>query len=127
MWWAAKRLLDGNILPKLLLPLHFFFVLFINIISILFFVAGFRDCEPGSYCITGIKKLCPAGTYGNISALTTRKCSGPCPAGYFCPEATTSPIICGSAGVYCPQGSGAPIEVKIGYYAVGSIDNEGLS
>jgi hypothetical protein len=28
-------------------------------------------CEPGSYCIDGVKYSCPAGTFGETSGLTT--------------------------------------------------------
>jgi hypothetical protein len=28
-------------------------------------------CEPGSYCVDGVKYPCPAGTFGETSGLTT--------------------------------------------------------
>ena len=46
-------------------------------------------CPPCSYCIHGIKRLCPPGRYsqnGSSSAL----CDGLCEAGYYCPEGSNS-------------------------------------
>lgn len=42
-----------------------------------------RPCEPGSYCIGGVKKKCPPGVYGATQALSTAACTAPCPAGYY--------------------------------------------
>lgn len=42
-----------------------------------------RICEKGSYCISGVKRLCPAGTYGSSEGLSTAACTAPCPAGYY--------------------------------------------
>ncbi|KAF1793261.1 hypothetical protein GQ600_14949 [Phytophthora cactorum] len=40
-------------------------------------------CDKGSYCITGVKRLCPAGTYGATDGLSTAACTAPCPAGFY--------------------------------------------
>lgn len=45
-------------------------------------------CEVGAYCKDGVKRACPAGTYGDRTGLGSPSCSGACPAGYFCPEGT---------------------------------------
>ena len=76
-------------------------------------------CEPGFYCVGGLRLPCPAGTYGASVGLTTSKCSGLCEAGYFCPEGSSSPSEneCGSPSVICPVGSGSPRAVQTGYYS----------
>ena len=42
------------------------------------------ECPRGSYCIGGIRTLCPAGTYGATTGLFTSACSGPCTPGHYC-------------------------------------------
>jgi len=80
--------------------------------------SGWRDCDEGYYCISGIRKECPSGTYGNVKKLTTAACSGPCTEGYYCPLGTIRPTYsCGDANSYCPLGSIAPIPVPVGYYS----------
>ena len=83
---------------------------------------GFRDCEPGHYCMDGIKYKCPSGTYGETYGLNTSGCSGVCPAGFYCPENTTNPesFPCRSEKEYCPQGSSEPHIAKPGFYTVDS-------
>eukprot|EP00606_Chrysophyceae_sp_TOSAG23-5_P000256 GSChrysophyteH2.ASY1.ANO1.351.1 assembled CDS len=79
-------------------------------------------CEPGYYCIAGVRHRCPLGYYGAVSGLHTDTCSGQCDAGFLCPLNSSSPkqLPCGlDASVYCPQGSYEPIEVPAGYYSVG--------
>lgn len=56
-------------------------------------------CEAGFYCTFGIRRPCPAGTYGWWPELSTAACHGPCPKGSFCPEGTANPIPC-PAGTY---------------------------
>lgn len=48
------------------------------------------ECEPGYYCIDGIRYRCPAGYYGYAPRLTSAWCSGKCDSGYYCPLASTS-------------------------------------
>lgn len=76
------------------------------------------QCEPGSYCVKGIKYPCPAGSYGDNSGLAHTSCSGVCPSGYYCPVQTVSytEYPCGSADYYCPEGSILPTHVDRGYY-----------
>ncbi len=82
--------------------------------------AGFRDCEPGHYCMNAVKMPCPEGYFGNVSSLSTEECSGVCPKGFYCPQGTISPLSnpCGDASVYCPEGSSLPLDVPVGYYTV---------
>ncbi|ETP36553.1 hypothetical protein F442_15532 [Phytophthora nicotianae P10297] len=40
-------------------------------------------CDKGSYCSGGVKRLCPAGTYGATDGLSTAACTAPCPAGFY--------------------------------------------
>ena len=81
-----------------------------------------KICEPGFYCISGVRYRCPLGTYGGSTGLSSMQCSGPCDAGFICPLNSTSAQQqpCGhSADVYCPVGSYRPITVPAGYYSVG--------
>lgn len=84
--------------------------------------AGYVHCEKGYYCsLDNIKRPCPSGRYGNIVGLYNESCSGSCPEGYYCPQATVDPYThrCGSATVYCPKGSSVPLTIPEGYYGVG--------
>lgn len=103
-------------------------------------------CEPGYFCVDGIKYACPPGTYGQVYGLNSMKCSGECAAGYYCPstlraedfpDAPQQPwynvkwpnaphtesagygFECGDVTLYCPQGSPYPKRVDGGYYTVG--------
>lgn len=38
-------------------------------------------CEPGFYCVGGVRRPCPPGTFGNSSGLWEPSCSGPCDPG----------------------------------------------
>lgn len=51
-------------------------------------------CERGWWCSGGVKQPCPAGTFGRTRGLTSPKCSGFCPAGFACPQASPEPIKC---------------------------------
>ena len=59
---------------------------------------GEAACPRGSYCVAGKRLPCPAGTYGNVSALSTSGCSA----------------ACGGAGEYCPEGSLVPLKCPPG-------------
>ena len=48
-------------------------------------------CPIGSYCVNGVRKVCPAGKYGRTKGLTTSKCSGKCLKGYNCPQESSYP------------------------------------
>jgi hypothetical protein len=80
-----------------------------------------RHCEPGFYCIYGLRHLCLAGFYGDRFGQMTPQCSGACDAGYYCPEGSTSPtqFMCGDASRYCPVNSPHPLEVNLGFYSIG--------
>merc|ERR1719163_1436630 len=49
-----------------------------------------RQCEPGYYCVAGIRRICPAGRYGGVAGLSSAECSGVCARGHYCPKGTTS-------------------------------------
>lgn len=55
-------------------------------------------CPPGHYCTAGIKRPCVPGRYSTDGSATS-ECDGLCTAGYYCPEASTSPT-----QVSCPAG-----------------------
>ncbi|TYZ57690.1 hypothetical protein PybrP1_008537 [[Pythium] brassicae (nom. inval.)] len=76
------------------------------------------ECNSGAF-FDGIKcALCPGGSYGDRSGLTTPLCSGLCAGGYFCPEGSTAARqrICGRSVYYCPPGSATRLSVTDGYY-----------
>jgi hypothetical protein len=52
--------------------------------------ASQRKCPRGHYCIAGVRRKCPGGTYGAEERLMSTKCSGFCAAGYYCPEGSHS-------------------------------------
>ena len=56
-------------------------------------------CEPGRYCVNGIKRMCPAGKFGSTYGLSTNDCSGDCFIGHYCPTNSTS-----GEEVKCPAG-----------------------
>lgn len=51
-------------------------------------------CEPGYYCIDGIRIPCPAGVYGETNGLITAACTSVCPIGYYCPQGSQIPVPC---------------------------------
>ena len=71
-------------------------------------------CPAGSYCLEGMLRPCPAGTYGSLPGLSSPACSGPCPAGRYCPPGTvsdtndtstdTSTATATTIGFACPAG-----------------------
>ncbi len=77
-------------------------------------------CEPGFWCIGGIKTACAPGVYGFTTGLSNPACSGPCQAGYYCPiaSAVRDRFPCGGWNVFCPAGSGSPVQVARGFYSV---------
>jgi hypothetical protein len=88
---------------------------------------GVEICPMGTYCIGGVKHLCPAGRFGEIKRQINESCSGECFPGWFCPagsiSATQKP--CGDTALYCPAGSGSPVHVTRGYYSVGAVADSG--
>eukprot|EP00501_MAST-03F_sp_TOSAG23-6_P002544 GSMAST32.ASY1.ANO1.2683.1 assembled CDS len=77
-------------------------------------------CPPGSYCVGGERIQCPPGTYGSTEGLTNNKCTGPCAAGYYCPEGSSSSFReCGGERYFCPHGSGSRQDVTSGHYSFG--------
>eukprot|EP01041_Mallomonas_annulata_P005102 gene5102-10210_t len=85
-------------------------------------------CPPGYWCGgDGVKYPCVAGVYGGRYGLTSKDCDGPCHAGYYCVEASTTPThtVCGNSSVYCPRGSPVPRRVHSGFYGVYTGDNAG--
>ena len=77
-------------------------------------------CEPGTYCIDGVRIPCPAGRFGGESGLSHHTCSGPAEAGYYTPIESVSArqVDCGGTFNYCPEGSPEPVPVGVGNYSV---------
>ncbi|CAM9366188.1 unnamed protein product, partial [Ectocarpus sp. 8 AP-2014] len=78
-------------------------------------------CPKGRYCRQGLATLCPAGTFGEREGLHDDACSGPCPAGWYCPPGAIDPfaLACGGPEHYCPEDSGRPLPVDRGFFAEG--------
>lgn len=51
-------------------------------------------CPKGSFCLGGVRYLCPKGTYGEKVGLSSSFCDGFCPEGFFCEEGTILPLEC---------------------------------
>ncbi|KAE9043578.1 hypothetical protein PR001_g5732 [Phytophthora rubi] len=83
-------------------------------------------CPPGSFCVDGTSRRCPAGVYGSGARLSTPQCSGRCPVGHYCPKASIQPTPCPAGtfgavegltdancsgecpiGYACPEGTGS--------------------
>ena len=89
------------------------------------------ECEPGYYCVGGLRYICPAGRYGSkrrahsetVAEGPLTACEGLCATGYYCPEGSTSPyaLPCGAASKICPEGSAVPIDVAEGYYSPATV------
>jgi hypothetical protein len=85
-------------------------------------VAQYSVCDEGYFCVRGKRYACAPGRYGAARGVYSPDCSGPCSAGYYCPEyASTSPTMCecGEPQSFCPQGSATPLRVEEGYYSIG--------
>jgi len=83
-------------------------------------MAGTWSSEGNAIC----NGFCWAGRYGNSSTSVSPNCAGPCTAGYFCPNGSSSStaLECGSVGVYCPEGSAFPVVAQNGYFTIGGND-----
>ncbi|KAG9482440.1 hypothetical protein GDO78_011238 [Eleutherodactylus coqui] len=109
-----------------------------------------EECPVGYFCVEGTEygrqHPCPAGTYSNLTRLTSAEECSPCPGGWFCarPEKCLPGYYCtlnaqlpnpadGSsgglcpAGYYCPLGSRAPLPCPPGafqpYLGMSSLDS----
>lgn len=51
-------------------------------------------CPAGSYCVNSVSILCPPGRYGDQLGLTLSTCTAGCPAAFYCPSGTVTPIAC---------------------------------
>lgn len=82
---------------------------------------GERKCEPGHFCLDGVKHFCAPGHWGGEFGQTHPACSGLCDPGYYCTEGSTSPqeVLCGDPDRYCPLGSPRPLHVPSGHYSTG--------
>lgn len=75
-------------------------------------------CPPGSFCVGGLRYLCPPGRFGSVQQISHPQCSGECDTGFYCPWGSTShqQSDCGAANRFCPSASGAPQPAKPGFY-----------
>ena len=84
-----------------------------------------RKCEPGSYCVGGVRHLCAAGRWGGGFGALNSSCSGPCAAGYYCPAGSSDPmeVMCGDPSRYCLPGASHPSIVPLGNYSIGGTES----
>jgi hypothetical protein len=79
-----------------------------------------RLCDEGHFCPgDGTRVACPSGTYATQRGLSSSSQCAQCPAGHYCPEASTDPLPCASVDVFCPAGSSVPTAVSLGHYTTG--------
>ena len=76
-------------------------------------------CHPGYYCLAGStvpnQTPCPAGRYNaDYAGESMSKCSK-CPAGFYCPIASSTPLMC-PRGYYCPESTSDPPPCLPGSY-----------
>ncbi|OQR97987.1 hypothetical protein THRCLA_06800 [Thraustotheca clavata] len=87
-------------------------------------------CPIGSYCVNGIAHLCPWGSYGAVTGLSSSVCSGNCAPGAICPRGSilASQQLCLGGtyavngkqcapcrpGYWCSSGSSSPIQNECG-------------
>jgi hypothetical protein len=59
-------------------------------------------CKPysGYYCVSGVRRQCPAGRFGSTSGLYKQTCTGICQQGYYCPAGSVN-----GYQIPCPQGT----------------------
>lgn len=81
-------------------------------------------CEPGHFCLDGVKQQCPAGTFGGTEGLSSSECSGTCGPGSAAAAGSASCTACTAgtfaavagagecepcpAGYFCPPSSSVP-------------------
>lgn len=86
---------------------------------------GYVVASKGHYAIAGTIYSCPEGTFGATEGLTSNRCSGVCPAGYFCPAQSIEPQECPD-GSYAAPGSAScqqcPISSKTGIGAGATLE-----
>ena len=61
--------------------------------------AATLECPTGSFCVGGVRRRCPAGTYGASLGLASARCTAPAPAGRYAVEGSELPLDC-PAGRY---------------------------
>ncbi|CAN0540313.1 unnamed protein product, partial [Ectocarpus sp. 8 AP-2014] len=44
------------------------------------------QCEPGHFCVGGVRFPCPGGRFGASAREVRPQCQGECAGGWYCPE-----------------------------------------
>jgi hypothetical protein len=84
------------------------------------------QCGVGQYSSGGVGEcsLCPPGSYGSVSGLTSQACSGACPAGRFGSQPGLVTAACSGAcdvGFECPGEAWRRLRLCIGFPCVGAV------
>ena len=81
-----------------------------------------RQCPPGTTCVNGVARACPAGRWNGATGESSAACS-PCLAGFYCPSGSTRPTqrLCGNESFYCERGAAAPVRVSAGYMSASGL------
>lgn len=62
------------------------------------------QCEPGHFCVQGVRFPCPGGRFGSSVRETRSECQGECAAGWYCPEGSVSASqVCEQNAEICEQ------------------------
>jgi hypothetical protein len=77
------------------------------------------DCPAGHYCVDGVQRACPAGTFLGTTRRSNVSDCRTCTAGGYCPAGAAAPTPCGNDTVYCPTTSTQPLVAGLGYYTEG--------
>ena len=75
-------------------------------------------CPRGYWCDGGERHPCPPGKRGDGTGFSNSQCGGDCPAGRYCPENSTAPLIC-PGGTFSEKGSGECAPCYKGHWCSG--------
>lgn len=81
-----------------------------------------RQCPPGTTCVDGVARACPAGRWSGAAGESLAACS-PCFAGFYCPSGSIRPTqrLCGNESFYCNSGASEPARVPTGYMSANGL------
>ena len=81
-----------------------------------------QACTPGSYQNQPSQDYCDDCPAGRFQREEQKANCVPCPPGYFCTKGSTSPIPCGSVGLWCGGNATTVTPVRAGFYSTPELD-----